>query len=164
MPLVTRVRPRLGDIVELPTGAGLGYAQYTHKHEGPAQMGALIRVLPGLFQVRPKSFERLAHENELFHVFFPLGAALNRRILTIVANEPIPPHARAFPRMRAPGFVDRDGRVLDWWLYDGTKPTKVSRVTEEFASLSPYEVWNDTLLFERVASGWTPALDRRLAC
>lgn len=164
MRLVSRVRPRLGDIVELPTGTCLGYAQYTHKHGGPPAMGALIRVLPGLFEARPSSFEQLARERERFFVFFPLGAACNRRIVTIVANEAIPPHAVAFPRMRGAGFVDRDGRVQDWWIHDGTSSRRVGKVTEEIAKLPPFEVWNDALLFERVASGWSPASDRRLGC
>ena len=34
-------RLKIGDIVEIKTGKGLVYAQYTHKHQ---QYGALLRV------------------------------------------------------------------------------------------------------------------------
>jgi hypothetical protein len=64
--------------------------------------------------------------------------------------------------MRGAGFVDREGRVHDWWLYDGARSRRVGRLTEEMAELSLFEIWNDTLLFERVASGWSPSDDRRL--
>ncbi len=33
MPAVNRVRPRLGDIIEVPTPSGFAYAHFTHKHE-----------------------------------------------------------------------------------------------------------------------------------
>jgi hypothetical protein len=72
-------------------------AQYTHEHRDHPRYGSLLRVLPGLFAERPASFERLVSEEERFSVFFPLGAATNRRIVRIVANEPIPEAKRRFP-------------------------------------------------------------------
>lgn len=162
MALPNRVRPRIGDIVEIETPVGLAYAQYTHKHDVPPHMGALIRVLLGLFKERPDGFRELAEKQERFFVFFPLGAACNRRIVTIVANEAIPVACRKFPRLRAAGFVDHSGKVHDWWIFDGEKEERVGALTAEIARLSPCEVWNDTLLIERIASGWSPEQDLRL--
>jgi hypothetical protein len=160
--LTDRVRPKIGDVVEIPTPEGLAYAQFTHKHDAPPRMGALIRVLPGLFRERPADFRELAELQERFFVFFPLGAACNRRIVTIVANEAIPASAIRFPRLRAAGFIDRSGKVHDWWVFDGVKEERVGALTAEIARLSPCEVWNDTLLIERIASGWSPEQDLRL--
>ncbi|HMP79861.1 MAG TPA: hypothetical protein PKD54_10445 [Pirellulaceae bacterium] len=44
-----RVRPRFGDIIELPLEPGYAYAHYTHKHK---TYGHLIRILPGTFRRR----------------------------------------------------------------------------------------------------------------
>ena len=67
-----RKRPQLGDVIEIKIPKGFAYAQYTHKHEKPPRYGALIRVLPGLFQSRPSEFTSLVRQPERFFVFFPL--------------------------------------------------------------------------------------------
>ena len=155
MPKVSRVRPILGDIVEINTPKGFAYAQYTHKHTKPPRFGELIRVLPGLFEEEPEDFSQIVRERERFFVFFPLSAACNRRIVSIIANEKIPPIASDFPLLRQAGFVDRDGKVHDWWIFDGKRERRPRRSDPQIASLSPCEIWNDTLLIERIAEGWS---------
>jgi hypothetical protein len=58
-PSIERIRPRFGDIIEIPMPQGFAYAQYTHKHTDPPRFGALIRVMPGLFPSRPITFAPL---------------------------------------------------------------------------------------------------------
>lgn len=98
MPLVQqkRKRPKIGDVLEIATPKGLAYFQYTDKDE---TYGALIRVLPGLYRHRPPEFSILVKEPERFFIFFPVGAAANRGIVKIVANEAIPDAARGIPPM-----------------------------------------------------------------
>jgi ribosomal protein L34E len=74
MGLVTRRRPRIGDVIEIETPKGLAYAQYTYKHDTPPRYGALLRVLPGLYEARPSDFSDLVQQDERFYVFFPLGS------------------------------------------------------------------------------------------
>ena len=157
MPLVNRKRPRTGDIVEIETPEGLAYAQYTYNYKEPPVWGALIRVLPGLFESRPAQFSELVREKERFFVFFPLGAACHRGIVTIVAHEEIPEWARGVPLMRAAGGRDESGKVLDWWLWDGKEDRHVDKLPKKYRGLSLRQLWNDTLLIERIASGWRPA-------
>lgn len=89
--IVTRVRPKLGDVVEVPLPDGrLAYVQYVKHHKQPPRFGALLRLLPGVYIRRPQAFGNLVREAELYCFFFPLGAACHRRLVTIVANEPIP--------------------------------------------------------------------------
>jgi hypothetical protein len=157
MPLVNRKRPQTGDVVEIETPEGLAYAQYTYNYKDPPVWGALIRLLPGLFESRPADFSELVREKERFFVFFPLGAACNRGIVTIVAHEEIPEWARGVPLMRAAGWRDESGRVLDWWLWDGKEDRHIDKVPKKYRDLSLRELWNDALLIERIASGWRPA-------
>ena len=148
-----RTRPQIGDVIEIETPRGFAYAQYTHNHRDPPRHGELLRVLPGLY-TRPRSgFADLVVEQERFWVFFPLGAALNRGIFRIVANEAVPEAKRRFPIFAA---LSNDGTI--WWLWDGTREWK-ARSPDQRTPRAVDQIWNDTLLIERIADEWTPSED-----
>ena len=42
-------RPKIGDIIEIPTRSGFAYAQFTHKHN---LYGALLRVYNTIYQTK----------------------------------------------------------------------------------------------------------------
>ena len=156
MPLVNRLRPRIGDVIEIPTPTGLTYAHFTHKHDVPPKFGALIRILPGVFSERPSEFAHLVKQPPVFVAFFPLGAACNRRIVQVVANEPLPTSSQSFPIFRN-SHRDRAGkRTGPWFLWDGSREWRVDRLSEkELRAYPPLGVWNDTLLVERIVAGWS---------
>jgi hypothetical protein len=160
MPLTQRVRPRIGDVIEIPTPEGLAYAHYTHKHDVLPKWGALIRVLPGIFRVRQADFAELVLQRPVFTTFFPVGAACHRGIVTVVANEPVPPHTKDFPVVRN-CHRDRSGkRVAPWFLWDGSREWRVQSLTEDqLKEYPPLEVWNDTLLIERIVARWSHEQD-----
>ena len=142
-----------GDVIEVPTARGLAYVQYTHKK--PA-WGVLIRVLPGFYVTRPSDFERVVAQKERFFVFFPLQQAVSRGIFKVVAHASVPKDAQSFPVLRGDGFTDREGRVHNWWIWDGQREWRVDSLTDEQRRLSPREVWNDTLLIQRIEEEWVP--------
>ena len=146
----------IGDIIEIPTTKGLAYAQYTHKDE---LMGALLRVLPNFYQVRLPDFQNIVSEPTKFHIFFPLQAAVNRKIFEVVANVDLSEQEKTFPLFRAAGHITREGKVSDWWLWDGSGSWRVPHLTPDQQNLPIKEIWNDTLLVERLEQGWTPKDD-----
>jgi hypothetical protein len=153
-------RPRIGDIVEIPTKRGLVYAQYAHRKK---QFGELLRVLPGFLTERPSDFAHLVEQPPRFVAFFPLGAAINGGIFKVIANIPVPESAQKLPLFRAPGHIDRQGRVHDWWLWDGERSWRVGRCLQpEHRSLPLQEVINDTLLIERIEEDWTPEVQAQI--
>lgn len=152
-------RLKIGDIVEIKTGKGLVYAQYTHKHQKHPRYGALLRVFRKFYGVRPRDFTELARNRPTFMCFFPLGAAVNRGIVSIAGNVVVPLEAQAFPTFRSGIGGLSTGRVKVWWLWDGEKEWRVGEITAEQRRLSIRGVWNDTLLIERIESGWTPETD-----
>jgi len=160
MPVVKRIRPRIGDVIEIETPKGFAYAHYTHKHDVPPNYGALLRVLPGIFPVRPLDFSELVQRHPLFMTFFPLSAACNRRIVRVVASEPIPEDAAQFPTFRD-SHRDRTGkRVGPWFLWDGKRERRVESLTpEQLREYPPLGVWNDTLFIQRIVEGWTHEKD-----
>ncbi len=143
----------IGDVVEIPTKRGLAYAQYTHKHEKPPRFGALLRILPGFFESRPKDINRLVHQKELFLVFFPLQAAINRGIFRIVGREALPTDAEAFPVFRCGNTNPKTGHIETWWLWDGERSRKVGHLTEEQMKLPVRHLVNDTLLIRWIEDG-----------
>jgi len=151
---ISRARPLIGDIVEIPVGTKLAYAQFTHKHR---QYGSLLRVLPGIRDARPTAFAELASGDHQFIAFFPLGAACNRKIVSVVAHESIPPHAQAFPVFRA-CVRTKDGRG-PYWLWDGVKEWKIGDLQPGMEKLPIRGVVNDTLLVQRILQGWRHEFD-----
>lgn len=148
---------KIGDIVEINTTKGLAYAQYTHRHK---QYGALLRVFGSLFEARPSNFTDLISSNPAFMCFFPLAAAVDQGIVSIVCNLSLPSNAQEFPIFRA-GVIDPATRKVGvWWLWDGEREWRIGELTAEQRSLSIRGVWNDTLLIERIEAGWTPETDQ----
>lgn len=142
-------RPKIGDIVEIPLpDNGTGYAQYTHKHK---QYGALLRV----FQVREKvgDITELSNASHQFTSFFPLGAAVNREIVRIAGNLPVKDEFKSFPIFRA-GVANQSGVVEVWWLWDGENEERIGKLSPTQMEYPIRGVINDTLLIERICSGW----------
>jgi hypothetical protein len=149
-------RPKIGDVVEIDTGQGLAYAHYSHQHP---TYGALLRVFADLKAERPADLAAVVSGEPTFRTFFPLAAAVQRKIVSIAGHVPLSEEAKRFPTFRA-GVVDpRTGRVATWWLWDGQNEVRVGPLTDEMRRLSIRGVWNDTILKERILSGWTPETD-----
>ncbi|MCK4761257.1 MAG: hypothetical protein KAW12_03595 [Candidatus Aminicenantes bacterium] len=149
-------RVKIGDIIEVETKIGFAYAQYTHKHK---MYGALIRVFDKIFESRPKSFKKLILENVRFSTFFPLQAAISKKIFEIVCNEPVRPDLHTFPTFRGGLYDPITKKTKVWWLWDGEKEWKIGDLKENQRKLSILEIWNDTLLIDRIESGWRPEMD-----
>ncbi|MDQ6945682.1 MAG: ribonuclease E inhibitor RraB [Actinomycetota bacterium] len=133
----------------------MAYAQYSHDTE---RLGALVRVLPGLHPVRPTDLGAVVAMDERFFTFFPVAAAASQGIVRIVGNQEVPERKRSFPLMRMRGSIDKSGRVLDWWLYDGNREWRIGQLGPGQEKLSLAEIWNDTLLVERILSNWVPSM------
>lgn len=154
---MVKKKVKVGDIVEIPTGKGLCYALYTHRHP---RYGALLRVLEGFYGERPKEIESLpAHFAVAFSTFFPLQAAVDQGIFEIVGNAKVPPEQQEFPTFRA-GVVDpKTKKVVSWWLWDGEEEWQIGELNAEQRRFPIRGVWNDTLLIERIEAGWRPETD-----
>jgi hypothetical protein len=157
-----RKKATLGDILEVTTPRGLAYLQYTHE-EG--SMGSLVRVLPGLFPVRPKDLFALGRQKEVYFTFYTLDDALKRRDAEIVSNQPIPESARAHPIMRAAKGHDATGKTHAWTVVRADMPftpenlkraPKYTSLTPDLAKLSIHQIWPHGLLVKRLAQEWTP--------
>ena len=144
-------RVKLGDIFEIKTSKGYAYFHYVYKDN---QLGQLIKVLTKIYDQRPASFNDLiTNNNECFLLFFPVSAALKNNIIEkadnyVVSNFKKPKQMRTEHHIKGE-FLGWDIIDTDTWKRKFTK--KLSRSQKK---LSPWGIWNDTLLIERLEEGW----------
>ncbi|MCB0278327.1 MAG: hypothetical protein KDD94_02415 [Calditrichaeota bacterium] len=144
-------RIKIGDFFEIETPKGKAYMQYVHKDDS---MGFLVKILDGFYQEIPKNLGKLVTSNERFLIYFPLSAAYNRKIVKLVGHMELGDFVQ--PKyMRSMCFIDKDSH--GWEIVD-TQTSKrrfIEKLTKAEKELSPYAIWNDTLLIDRLASGWS---------
>lgn len=140
-----RKRARIGDVIEIPTNKGFAYALYTHN---VPNWGQLLKVLLGFHQEKPISFASLVEKESMFITFFPLQAALKKKIFQIVSSAEIPPKHLKFPIFKN---SISNGASNDWWLWDGENEWFEGKLTE--AQISEYPdlgVCTDLYLVEKL--------------
>lgn len=150
---MTLSRIKFGDIFEIKTSKGFGYFQYIN--ETPNR-GEVIRVFGGIFfNKEDANLESLINKKELYFLHFPLKAAIKKKCVRPVGNFNIPSEVVVPRYYRTKEMVK--GEFLGWYIVD--RETWKRRLTQELSNeellMSPWGSWNDTLLAERIASGWT---------
>lgn len=148
----TRQRAMLGDVIEIDIPSGFAYAHYTHKHD---RYGALLRVMLQHYSERPADFSWVTYSESQFECFFPLSAAVSRGIVRIAGVAPISAERARFPLFRT--AVQTPSGWGPWWLWDGEKEWRIDRLEPGMEQLPIRGILNDTLMFERIQSGWRAA-------
>lgn len=151
-------RQRIGDLVEIKTAKGFSYALYTHRH---SEYGVLLRVFTKQYDERPKDLSTVIDDRVQVSCFFPLGAAVRRKIVACVGNVVVPGELIPFPIFRDAMVDFRTGKVAYWKLWDGEKSWQVESLTPEQRHLPIKGIWNDTLLIERIEEGYRAESDPR---
>jgi len=142
---------KVGDIYEIDTSKGKAYLHYVYRDP---TVGELIRVLPGLYAERPGILNKLAGATERYMIFFPLSAAFKRKIVSYAGHRDVKDFIKP-EYMRAKHVIR--GAFLGWHLVNTNNWNRqlVKELTAEQKRLSPWGVWNDTLLIERLEQDWT---------
>lgn len=141
---------KLGDIFEITTPKGKAYLHYVNKDK---TTGELIRVLQGLYKEEPTDLDKLVGSSELFYVSFPLSYAYKKGIVKVVGN--YNPLIFDIPKyMRSEHIIK--GNFLGWHIINTNtwERTLVKNLTDEQKKLSPWGIWNDTLLIEKLTNNW----------
>ena len=144
---------KIGDVFGIETSNGIAYFQYVHKNE---DIGSLIRILPNSYKDNKKDvLNELVEQKELYLIHFPLGAALTRGIVSKMGNYPIPKDFVLPKKFRDDHIIK--GEFICWHIvdYENWQREKVEKLNDYQKQLSPWGTWNDTLLRERLAEGWT---------
>jgi hypothetical protein len=141
-----------GDLFEIKTEKGFGYFQYVFDEIDKIQ---IIRVLTNHFTEQPESFTEIVNEKEFYYIHFPLVTAFNRKLISFTGNYAIPSSVSKPKYMRTTHTIR--GKMLGWHIVDTLtlKRQFVIDLSEEQKQLSPWGIWNDTLLKERISQNWT---------
>lgn len=143
---------KIGDLFELATPKGKAYLQFVYKEK---TISELIRVLPGIFSSRPEDLDDLVKSKEMFLIFFPLNSAYKKKIVEFVENFPLPSGFEKPKFMRSKHIVKDE--FLGWHIIDTDTWHRrlVKEISIEQKMLSPWGIWNDTLLIDRLIQGWS---------
>jgi hypothetical protein len=144
-------RLHFGDVFEIATSKGIAYLQLCAVDKDGIQ---LVRVIKGVYPSHPVNLDEIVSEPELFMVHFPLVAACQRKLISKVGNYPLPSDFQAPEYMRTT-YV-RQGKFMGWHIVNTETLNRrfVECLSPSEVKLSPWGVWNDTLLKERIESGW----------
>lgn len=142
-------RIKKGDLFEIKTSKGLSYIHYIYYDN---ELGELIRVLPGKYSVRPDNMKELVQRNELYVVFFSVSIAFKKGLIELVYNQNILNEKPKF--MRTPHIIRNE--FLGWHIIntDTWERKLVDELSPFQKKLSPWGIWNYTLLKERIEENW----------
>ena len=163
----------IGDVVEITTPNGFAYAQLTHDHP---EHGAVLRILPGLYESRPADLAALVRQRERYVTRYALHYALRQILMDdefdeapklAIVNEmfPVPERNRRFPTFRSPRVPDPvTGEIPSWFLWDGrghTMAREVEQLTAEHLDLPLGVIPDHRQFIEQIVSDWSPHDDTR---
>ena len=100
----------------------------------------------------------MANKPHSFVTFFPLGAAVRRKIFKIIGNQPVPEFAQKFPIFKS-SLAPKTYKPVIWYLWDGEREWRVDRLSEEEKKYPTRGICNDTALIQLIEEGYVPEHD-----
>ncbi|UOY05999.1 hypothetical protein L0P88_18940 [Muricauda sp. SCSIO 64092] len=140
----------LGDLFELETSKGKAYLQFVKYPKDTSEVEK-IKVFYSLFQEEPKSIEKMVVSEDYFYLDFPLKAAHKKNIVSFVGNVALD------KEFSCPKYYRTENPFGEGWHIVNSETWEresVETLTEEQKKLSPWGVWNDTLLIEKLENNW----------
>lgn len=145
---------KYGDVFEIETPKGKGYFQCVK--EAAATEVEIIRILPGIYSMQENvDINSLVEENELYFIQFPLKYALKKKCIKLIGNFKVKDEVIVPRYYRSMHKIGTE--FICWHIVDSEtlQRRSVDELSEEEKRLSPWGSWNDTLLAERMADGWS---------
>jgi len=127
----------------------LGFAVGLVTHDVP-RIGSLIWIAEPMFDEAPTLQDVGEIKRWRWPVFFPLSAAIRRKIVTPIGVVRIPADLQEFPLLRSRN--GHGGWILVKFANGSSRP--VGPATNP--AIPRYSVVNDTRLKEMIVSGWSP--------
>lgn len=142
-------RLKIGDIFQISTKKGAAYFQCVHSDK---LEGEIIKVFYKLWNKQVNDIEDVLKE-DYFFVGFPLKYAIRQGIVSYMDNVKID----EFEKPKFMRSLHQIGEEKLGWHIVNTKTLKrkfVEELNSEQKKLSPWGIWNDTLLKENLENGW----------
>jgi hypothetical protein len=110
-----------------------------------------VRLRPGILYERPPITEELFKDGYI--IFYPANYAVKLKLATVVGHLAPVPMPTVFRRR---GGINREGKVLNWFIDDEHGTTSTEVLTDAQRLLPIASVWNHELVLMRMAEGWRP--------
>ena len=146
---MTKLKP--GFAFWLVCDRGFAVGLMTHHVE---RIGHVVWLARPFFDAPPTAEDVGRIEEWRWPIFFPLGAAVRRKIVTPIGVFPIPAGMEAFPMMRS--RAGKGSGKTAWNLVKFVDGSSRSCGPTSDSSLPIYSVVNDTRLKEMLVSDWAP--------
>lgn len=143
---MARLRPGFAFAVE----TDLGFSPCLVTHQVP-RMGDVIWVAGPVFDTLPSPVELSRIAQWRWPTLFPTGAAVRRKLVIQIGLVEVPAGLTPFPRFRS-GHRSRGWHEVD---YSGGAERTVGVCRDP--DLPIFGIVNDTLLKERIVTGWRPS-------
>ncbi|TGK23107.1 hypothetical protein [Leptospira stimsonii] len=142
----------------MDTLKGTGHFQLVLREKSREEV---IKVFPGINH-SVEQLQILATSQSGYYVGFPVSSAFRRKIINYVCPGSVPANFAKPIYMRTTHVIG--DKFLGWHIVDTETLQRrlVRYLSLEERKLSPWGIWNDTLLRERIAEGWTPELEADL--
>jgi hypothetical protein len=114
------------------------------------KFGTLVWIATPTFDEEPTRDQVKQITAWRWPIFFPLAAAIRRRIATPIGMIAVPATLQPFPIMRS------GNKKAGWRAFTETGGIRRRLGPTDDASLPIYKIVNDTRLKEMVVSGWRP--------
>ena len=143
---------RVGDLLEIPLADGrYAYGHYLFRDR---TFGAIVQVFDCVTE-QPVEPESLGNCGPLFPpVIVGLASAIKAGRWRVVGKKPV--EQRDYPKFRM-GFLNTDGKVRVWRIWDGEKETIVgAALPPDYRNLEMIDPWHPILLERRIQNGGHP--------
>ena len=112
--------------------------------------GHLVWIAEPIFDQEPSLEDIEKIESWRWPIFFPLGAAVRRQLVTELGLIPVPSSLQAFPTLRS------GSRSMGWTAFTEVNGERRRLGPASNPSIPIYKVVNDAALKEMIVSGWNP--------
>ncbi len=129
---------------------GFAVGLMTHYLE---RIGHLVWMAEPIFEEEPTVADVMRIHDWRWPIFFPLDAAVRRKIVIPIGVVPIPDALRPFPVMRS------GSKRMGWMAFTETDGVRQRLGRTNDPRLPIFSVVNDTWLKEKVVAGWKPELE-----
>jgi hypothetical protein len=139
-----------GDIYRIKTKLGFAFFQYFETSEEIEYIRVLATISEG-GNITQEEIDR----KERWTIGFPVKAATRKKIIERIGNFGIPENFTTPKYARTPHNIR--GEHLGWHIVDrNTWNLQLkTELDEEDLEISPWGIWNDTLLIERLEGNWS---------
>lgn len=140
-------RPKPGLVFSIV--CDLGFAVGLVTYDLP-KIGSLVWIAEPTFDDEPtlEDVQRIGRWR--WPVFFPVAAAIRRKIVTPIGMIPLPRALEQFPILRS------GNRSMGWMAFTESDGVRQRLGPAKDPSIPIYRVVNDTALKEMIVTGWKP--------